>query len=327
MQFKRALNGLTLVEILLALVIASMILVFLVPQQLQYSHEQLVDKTVAQMNQLVLAARNYYQNQRSLVSDNASAWPTTLSQLTANGYLPNAALCSDWPKDPNQQNNANNNGNDCTTLKNNHQEYALFPANVSGSYDITVPGNGNFWGVSIALPSAKVAQEVRDRMPFATTCPPSDLRNTSTPCSTSSNIVTAVVPRPAQWPTSPPSEYAKDGLIQTVGSQVICSDAKSCTTNPKPTATIPIPKTCGNDENGLPLVPQLFVYPLSYQFQDHCTCFRGIETSITRNANTWTVSLGESTSAASPSNFTYVSVGYFTVCQPNSPITGSWNVY
>lgn len=356
MHSKRALSGLTLVEILLSLVIASMILVFLVPQQLQTTHEQLVDKTVAQMNQLVLAARNYYQAQRPLVGNNASAWPTTLSGLTSQGYLPTAALCSPWPKGPTSvQTNANNNGKDCG----NHQEYAIFPANNDGIYDTTVLGiaitgsnsGGSFWGVSIALPSAKDADEVRARTPFATTCPPSELSKTNTACSTTGNIVTAVVPRPASWPgLGTQANYAKDGLIQTIGSVVLCDNTNSsrhCSYKSKSDpginyTTINKPSSCGLDENGLKLIPQLFVYPISYQWNQAITNSYSIlnnnypgtqlhvvdnDPSNTGTNHTWTVIAGASGNKdLSTSQFNYIALGYFTVCQPNNPITGSWTL-
>lgn len=344
MQLKRTVSGLTLVEILLSLVIVSMILIYLIPKQLQTTHEQLIDKTVAQMNQLVLAARNYYQTQRLLVGNNASAWPTSLSDLRSKGYLPGAALCSAWPKGPTSlQSNANNNGADCST----HQEYAVFPANSSGKYDTTVPGiaasgsnsGGSFWGVSIALPTARAAAEVRERMPFATTCPPSELSKTNTACSTTGNIVTAVVPRPAQWPGfgGVSSQYSKEGLIQTMGSVVLCDNTNSSRhcydKNSTNSVTINKPTTCGNDENNHPLTPVLFVYPLSYQWSQKLNGqssnlnnnYPGIQLQVVYNSSNWNVIAGESRKKnLDTTNFKYISLAYFTTCQPYTPATGPW---
>ena len=355
MQFKRTLNGLTLIEILLSLVIASMILVFLVPQQLKYSHEQLVAKTVSEMDQLLLAARNHYQANRTFSVNNASAWPTTLNDLVSKGFLPKAALCSAWPKGPaSAQNNANNNGNDCGT----HQEYALFPTDSNGKYDTSVPGimangrnsGGNFWGVSLALPTAKAAAEVRERLPFATTCTPGDLSKTNTPCSSTSNIVTAVVPRPAQWPDLTPASYAKDGLIQSIGTVTICDNANPsliCSDNSHNTAVIDMPQNCGTDESGTaeksgnPLIPTVFVYPLQYALYNPPTnvtkdpngynirgTFSGVYVSVKvnpSNAQQWLIQGGANDSTSHViSTFDHFAVAYFTVCQPTTLQTGSW---
>ncbi len=343
MQFKRAVTGLTLVEILLSLVIASMILIFLVPQQLQATHEQLVNKTVAQMNQLVLAARNYYQDNRIKVSSNVLAWPTTVNQLMASGYLPSAAVCSAWPKGPaSVQSNANNNGKDCGQ----HQEYALFPANSSGTYDTSVAGiapagnnsGGSFWGISLALPTAKAADEVRARLPFATACPPSELSKTNSPCSTTGNIVTAVVPRPASWPGSNAPTYSKEGLIQTMGSIVLCdntSPSRPCSSTNFVIIDKPSPSTCGTDEYNQNLVIRLFVYPLSYQwaqkvsgdYDDLKQNYPGIQLHLVDNSANWNIIAGESgKNQLSTSSFKYISLGYFTVCQPANPSTGDWTL-
>lgn len=345
MQFKRALNGLTLIEILLSLIIASMILIFIVPQQLKYSHEQLVDKTVSEMDQLLLAARNHYQANRALSANNASAWPTTLNDLISKGFLPKVALCSAWPKGPaSAQNNANNNGNDCGT----HQEYALFPANSSGQYDTSVPGimangsnsGGNFWGVSLTLPTAKAAAEVRERLPFATTCTPGDLSKTNTPCSSTSNIVTAVVPRPAQWPDLTPAPYAKDGLIQSIGTVAVCDNnnpSSRCKDNHN-TAVIDMPQNCGIDENGNLLTPTVFVYPLQnalyssdptdkngYTLRQN---YPGVYVSVKvnpSNAQQWLITAGGNLDTSHDiSIFDHFAVAYFTVCKPATLQTGSW---
>lgn len=349
MQFKRALKGLTLLEILLSLVIASMILAFLVPQQLKYSHEQLVDKTVSEMDQLLLAARNGYQTNRATSASNASAWPTTLNDLITQGFLPKAALCSAWPKGPaSAQSNANNNGSDCGT----HQEYALFPANSSGKYDTSVPGisaygsnsGGNFWGVSLTLPTARAAEEVRARLPFATTCMPGDLSKTNTPCSSTGNIVTAVVPRPAQWPDLIPASYAKDGLIQSIGTVAICDNkgvyAPTCTTAKNNTAVVDMPQNCGNDENNNPLTPTLFAYPLQYALYSSNPAdkngyslrqtFPGVYISVQVNPSNhrqWLITAGgNGDTSHDVSIFDHFAVAYFTVCQPATLQTGSWSL-
>ncbi len=339
MLLKRTLHGLTLVEILLSLIIASMILVLLVPQQLKRSHEQLIDKTVSEMNQLLLAARINYQANRASTTNNASAWPATLNDLTPN-YLPKAALCSSWPKGPTStQNNANNNSNDCG----GHQEYALFPANSSGKYDTTVPGvaigasngGGNFWGVSLSLPTAKAAEEVRERLPFSTTCAPGDLSKTNTPCSSTSNIVTAVVPRPAQWPDLTPVPYAKDGLIQSIGTVAICDNmrvyAPACTSKNN-TAVIDMPQNCGTDENGKPLTPTLFAYPIQYALYNTTkgTDFPGVYVHVEQNpsnAKQWLITAGSNQDTSYDIGvFDHFAVAYFTVCQPTILQTGSWSL-
>lgn len=341
---KRKCVGLTLLEILLSLAIVAAILAYLIPQELRTSHEALVDKTVAQMNQLVLAARNYYQDNRLKVLSNAAAWPTTVKQLTTSNYLPPAALCSSWPKEPaSQQSPANNQGNDCG----GHQEYALFPANSSGTYDTTVPGiaingtnsGGNFWGVSLALPNNAIAEEVRQRLPFGTTCPPSDLSQTTTACGTSSNIVTAIAPRPGQWPGGASNQvYSKDGLIQSMGSIVVCDNSSSTSSfhcsNNRNTVTIPpssVTINCGKDENGNTLVPQLFVYPLSYQWpvknNHHSNSLPGVQVLVNSNSSPWTVQVGASNNKdPNTNNFTYISLGYFIVCQPANSPTGDWTL-
>lgn len=301
-----------------------MILVFLVPQQLKATHEQSVDKTVAQMNQLVLAARNYYMATRPTAANNASAWPTTLNQLVSGSYLPQAALCSTWPKgDSSLQSNANNKGADCNSS--NHQEYALFPANSAGNYDTTVPGiaangnnsGGNFWGVSLALPNAKVAAEVRDRLPFATICPPSELSKTSTTCGKNSNIVTALVPRPANFPgLTAPAPYSKDGLIQSIGTVRVC-DGDCKPKNTIMTATISTPNTCNSNTT----TPVLFVYPFDFSAaipnpppsNGAPYYYSGIKLFTTRNNDSWTVS-------ASTDEYTLgkLYLAYFTTCAPTN---------
>lgn len=350
MQFKRAPNGLTLIEILLSLVIASMILVFLVPQQLKRSHEELVAKTVGQMNALVLAARNYYQDQRPTANNNALAWPQTLSQLTNSNYLPSAALCSPWPIDPTAlQNKAANNNADCG----NHQEYAIFPANTNGVYDSTTPGiarttslnagatitnnGGSFWGVSLTLPNSATAKEIQQRLPFATLCSPAALINqlntgNTSSCTAESNIITILVPMPAAWPND--KQYAKDGLIQTMGTLVICDDFNSrhpsCTNAANNHVTLAMPTSCSNDENGKPLIPALFVYPFDYDFNSNAwTVFNkssadytGIEVKVIRSANSWTIYSGMAgTGNYDPTKLNAIVLAYITVCAPYSTQT------
>lgn len=343
MRLKRIFSGLTLIEILLSLVIVSMVLIYLIPRQLQSAHEELIEKTASQMNQLLLAARVDYQVNRAFSANNAAAWPTTLNDLAPN-YLPQAALCSAWPQGPaSAQNNANNNGKDCA----GHQEYALFPADSSGKYDTSVAGiaasssnsGGNFWGVSLALPTAKAAAEVRERLPFATTCLPSDLSKTNVPCNSSSNIVTAVVPRPAQWPDLVPAPYAKDGLIQSLGTVTICDNNNGslrCLDGHN-TAFVDMPQDCGNDENGNVLTPTLFAYPLQYAWRgtgdgnyNNRWTYTGVYTHIDvnpGNAKQWRIiGGGNDTTSHDITKFDHFAVAYFSVCQPAILQTGSWSL-
>lgn len=344
MSFKQVYKGLTLIEILLSLIIVSTIFLYIIQQQLKISHEKSLDKTVAQMNVLVLAARNYYQDQLPTANNNAAAWPQTLPQLTNSNYLPKSALCSPWPTDPSTTpNKAANSNLDCG----NHQEYAIFPADSNGIYDTTLPGitrttslnagltitntGGGFWGVSLNLPSVDDAREVQQRLPFATLCTPAalitQLKNGNTsPCNTESTTVTVLVPRPATWPSD--KQYAKDGLIQTIGTVVICNSlnpaSRPCNSRNN-TVTIPIPTSCGNDENGKPLIPALFIYPFDYDFNSNAWLifnkasgdYTGIGIKVVRNASTWTVASGMSgTGNNDPSKLQALVLAYFTVCAP-----------
>ncbi len=338
--------GLSLLEILLAIVIVAAILAALIPLQLKNANEKLIDKTVGQMTALTLAARNYYQDQRPTASINATAWPQTLLQLTNSNYLPPASLCSPWPLDPNARTNkAANNNADCG----NHEEYALFPANTNGVYDTTLPGirrtslfndnilntGGSFWGVSLTLPTQAAARAVQERLPFATLCSPSglitQLNNGNVPCAASSQeskTVTVLVPRPATWPND--KQYAKDGLIQTMGTVVICNSlnasSPTCNTSNNNSATISIPNSCGNDENGHRLIPALFIYPFGNDFNSGwlgvnkpSAQYTGIEIAVARNTDTWTVYAGMAGSSTyNPTNLNAIVLAYFTVCAPNS---------
>jgi type II secretory pathway pseudopilin PulG len=327
MQLKRTLSGLTLIEIMLSLVIASMILIFLIPQQLQSTHEQLVDKTVAEMNQIVLAARNYYQETRvkSIGVPNSSLWPQALTDLSGNAYLPAAALCSAWPS--------------ATTSATcgNRQPYVIFPSNGSGRYDTTVPGipvsgsnkGGNFWGVSLTLPNAKTAEEVRQKLPFASRCTVNTLKmGTACTSADESTTVTAVVPRPALWPQQVTNRtYYKDGLIQSIGSIDMCGDnGPACgNTTPSISSTIKMPTTC-ND--GINTTPVLFVYPsfigtyASGDLSPYNPNFPGISLKTTRDdaRNQWLVQAQSADSTKKDSlgvkAFHNISIDYFTVCAP-----------
>lgn len=348
MQFKRALNGLTLVEILLSLVIASMILVFLIPKQLQSQHEQLVDKTVAEMNQIVLAARNYYQETRvkSIGVPNSSLWPQALTDLSGNAYLPAAALCSPWP--------AATTSATCGT----RQPYVIFPNNGSGRYDTTVPGipvsgfnkGGNFWGVSLTLPNAKTAEEVRQKLPFASRCTVNTLKmGTACTRADESTTVTAIVPRPALWPQQVTNfTYAKDGLIQNIGVITMCSDSTSpCNSSDYKNSVgqyIDMPTTC-ND--GINTVPVLFVYPSNIntfnkddsesgnerdnnQKSGYGPYYPGISLKVTRDDSKkrWLVQAQNADDTKDTSTgarrFHQINITYFTVCAPNGD-PGLWD--
>ncbi len=339
MQFKRALKGLTLVEILLSLIIASMILVFLVPKQLQSQHEQLVDKTVAEMNQIVLAARNYYQETRvkSIGAPNSSLWPQALTDLSGNAYLPAAALCSPWPA--------------ATTSATcgNRQPYVIFPNNGSGRYDTTVPGipvsgfnkGGNFWGVSLTLPNAKTAEEVRQKLPFASRCAVDKLKSGAA-CSTTDEgaTVTAIVPRPALWPQQVTNfTYANDGLIQSVGSINMCGGGgnpacNSTNSTPSRAVSIKMP-ACNIAPNSTPV---LFAYPIQiatgYESNSDYAYFPGISLKTTRQASTssapngyWKVEAqsadGTHKKSTGTTEFANIQIAYFTVCAP----TGDPNLW
>lgn len=328
---KQHCRGLTLIEILLSLTMLSLILGLLIPQLLRYTHEQTVNKTVAEMNQIVLAARNYYQENRvaSGSMPSASYWPQTLNDLVSKSYLPQAALCSAWPSAT------------VTTACKNHQAYVLFPSNDSGQYDTSVLGiaanglnkGGNFWGVSITLPNARIAEEVRQKMPFATRCDVTQLK-TGNACSSANNstTVTAIVPRPAVWPQQVTAQYAIDGLIQSIGSIDMCDDS---TAGVSPcddkdykkngvSAYITMPTTCAANN----LTPVLFVYPMSlYTYIGGNTSpfnpnFPGIAIKTSKYSSTqWRVQARSADDTRNTSNgpeiFHTIQIAYFTVCAPN----------
>lgn len=330
MQLRRALSGLTLIEILLSLVIASMILMLLIPQQLQSKHDQLVDKTVSEMNQIALAARNYYQESRAASltnAPNATYWPQTLTDLSTKSYLPAAALCSSWPS--------------ATTSAacKNLAPYAIFPNNGSGQYDTTTPGilanglnaGGNFWGVSLTLPNAKTAEEVQQKLPFATLCNVTQLK-TGTACSSANNstTVTAIVPRPSLWPQQVTNlKYANDGLIQSIGVLNMCNDSgpSPCSSNKLDvTSTISMPTTCDLNTT----TPVLFVYPSAINTKGNGNTdptynpyFPGYSFKTTRdNANNrWIVQARSAQDTKNtPTGTTKIhsiTITYFTVCAPN----------
>ncbi len=336
MQLKRTLSGLTLVEILLSLVIASMILIFLIPKQLQSTHEQLVDKTVAEMNQIVLAARNYYQESRaaSLINaPNSSYWPQTLTDLSTKSYLPAAALCSAWPSTT------------TSAACKNLVPYAIFPNNGSGQYDTSAPGipvngqnsGGNFWGVSLTLPNAKIAEEVRQKLPFSTLCNVTQLK-TGAACTSANNstTVTAIVPRPSLWPQQVTNlTYFNDGLIQSIGSLAMCSGSCNLDANKvSVTSTIDMPTTCNNNTT-----PVLFVYPSAITARatdgvdtirndnldtSYGSYYPGISLKTTRD-NTkqqWIVQAQNAPNTKQYSTgakrFYTINLTYFTVCAPNA---------
>ena len=175
------------------------------------------------------------------------------------------------------------------------------------------------------------------------------MERSSKTCTTpsTSNIVNAVVPRTAQWPDLVPASYAKDGLIQSIGTVTICDRkgvyAPSCaTTN---TAVIDMPQNCGNDENVTPsnpngnqLTPALFVYPLlnalyssdptdknGYTLRQN---YPGVYISVKvnpSNAQQWLITAGgNGDTSHSISIFDHFAVAYFTVCKPAKLQTGSW---
>ena len=189
---------------------------------------------------------------------------------------------------------------------------------------MAIAEGGNFWGVSLTVPTAKLADEIRERAPFATTCPPSELAK-GTVCSINSNTVTMLVPRPARWP-SIHAVYAQDGLLQSMGSVVICNG--NC--NNHDSATIKMPLTCGNDPAGNSLVPALFVYPFDYDWKGHENQFPGIRISKVATDTTnhlWTVTVvasKQNSNSSSANNFNSISIAYFTTCQPSNSTTGSW---
>ncbi len=356
MSLRRTLKGVTLIEMLLSLVIASLILSYFISQQLQSLHQQLVDKTVAQMNFLALSARNYYLNQQALYpsSSNISHWPQTLKALSDAGSIPADALCSSWPASSNASTNVASNKNaDCLNNQKQiaHQEYAIFPANSSGSYNTALNGiqahpwtasqqftssGGNFWGISLELPTLQAAREIQKRLPFATLCSPSNLSaqlTNNAPC-IESNTVTMLVPRPAKWFNS--TQYAKDGLIQSMGTAAVCGDPNhGCNTNGnKPYATIFKPMSCGTNPSGQSLTPVLFVYPFDYELcldNKSTTCsaqtaFAGMNLGVKDVGNAWQVYGGEldNNGNMTSNHFFTIAVAYFTVCEPYG--NNTWDI-
>lgn len=348
---KRHHSGLTLIEVLLSVTILALILALIVPQVLRYTHNQAVDKTVAEMNQIVLSARNYYlDKQGSMTStlSNASYWPQTLSNLSTNAYLPPAALCSSWPLTTTIA------GNTCG----NHQPYIVFPStnpsSTAGSYDTSVVGiasgtygkGGNFWGVSINLPNATIAEEVRQKLPFATRCSVAKLKSGNA-CVVADEgaTVTALVPRPAIFMTS---NYSREGLIQTMGSIKVCNNADpnygqryppngnntskpSCDSmsdhggNDHNVVHIPMPSSCDVGQK-----PVLFVYPFDFYWDRTRPDlkgreFPGITLKTTRDdtLQLWSVTATESGQYAASQGSLYfqnIYLAYFTTCAPaNDP--------
>lgn len=350
---KKHCPGLTLIEILLSLVVLSVLIALFMPQLLRNTHEQAVNKTVSEINQIVLAARNYYQDKQDAMTStlsNASYWPQTLSDLTTSSYLPPAALCSSWPA------TTTITGTTCG----NHQPYVLFPSTnpsiASGRYDTSVVGiasdayskGGNFWGISITLPNAKIAEEVRQKVPFGTRCSITDLRNGVACTVTDANTtVTALVPRPAIFAKA---QYSKEGLIQSMGSIQVCDNTKqspygqryppngnnttkpSCDSNSSyggndhNVVHIPIPTT-GCDAGQTPV---LFVYPLNFYWQRNADGspvadrpFPGIALTTVKDSNHgwWSVTATESGQYAASQGslfFTYIYLAYFTACASDS---------
>lgn len=318
---KQHYRGMTLVEILLAVLLLSLILVFLTPQLMKETHDKSADKVVSEMNQIVLAARNYYQDQQGAalgVPLNATLWPQTLQSLVDGGYIPSGLLCSSMPAAAS------------TTLCGDHQGYALFPANAQGQYDTTLPGiikdglngGGNFWGVSLTLPNAKMAEEVRQKLPFATRCSIDDLKN-NIPCKVDNThtTVTALVPRPGVFAKP---LYSIDGLIQTMGSIKVCDgDCNSNTLsggNGHNIVHIPFPTTCAD-----PLVPVLFVYPFDISWTGGYNgttqhTYPGITLQTTKGGGFWAVAVAESgvnMNQAGSLDFSSIYLAYFTTCSPN----------
>lgn len=306
---KQYCRGLTLIEILLSITILTLILSLFIPQLLQYSRDQAVDKTVAEMNQIVLAARNYYQDKQEIAvggTPNSSNWPQTLQTLVTEGYLPQAALCSTQPSST------------TSTLCANHAEYALFPSNAGNRYDTTVVGiaasgfnsGGNFWGVSVSLANAKIAEEVRKKLPFGTRCSIADLRSGAACTVTDANTtVTALTPRPAIFTTA---QYSREGLIQTMGSIQVCDG--NCTNSGKNMVNIAMPVSCDANQ-----IPVLFVYPFDIVWNMTNNNrgkdpFPGISLKTVRNSGSWTVTASEPTQANKTNNFSAIYLAYFTVC-------------
>jgi type II secretory pathway pseudopilin PulG len=338
---KQHYRGITLIEILFVLSILSFALVFLIPHQLQKTHQTSVDKIVSEMDQIVLAARNYYQDKQEDANgsaSNASYWPQTLQALVDERYIAPGLLCSAIPTST------------ITKTCGGYQGYAVFPANTQGQYDTTVPGvapynsnsGGSFWGVSLTLPNAKMAEEVRQKLPFATRCSTADLiaalknatTNLSCKVDDSNTTVTAIVPRPAVF--SKPL-YAKDGLIQSMGSIKVCDTQDNCNSHTASgkgkdtTIKVPIamPITC--DEG---LTPVLFVYPFDFGWNLITTKsdvdYPGITVQTTRDDSThqWTVMVaesGDSINTNGTANFSSIYLAYFTVCAPNKSDDNKWD--
>jgi hypothetical protein len=135
------------------------------------------------------------------------------------------------------------------------------------------------------------------------------------------------------------SQYASDGLIQTMGSIKVCDNADpnygqryppngnnaskaSCDSNTANGGNghnvvhIPIPTTCDSG-----MSPSLFVYPFDFYWSGIYT-YPGITVQTTKDSTNgwWSVAVAESGVQVNKSgslNFTSIYLAYFTVCSPN----------
>jgi hypothetical protein len=134
---------------------------------------------------------------------------------------------------------------------------------------------------------------------------------------------------PAVWPND--KQYAKDGLIQTMGTLVICDSLDpghpSCSNAANNHVTLNMPTSCGNDETGKQLIPALFVYPFDYDFNSKAWSvfnkasydYTGIEIKVIRNSNSWTIYSGMAGAGDyNPTKLNAIVLAYITVCAPYS---------
>lgn len=138
---KSKIKGFTLIEMLLALVVAASVVMMIVSYTTQKADELRRDRASMQMQQILNAALSYYVNNSSWPADAVGAFPASLQ---TDGFLPAGTFNNPW-------------GNGFTV--------AAWTANpAGGNYDNTTSPK---YGISTTFPTTAEATIVAGRLPFA----------------------------------------------------------------------------------------------------------------------------------------------------------------
>lgn len=162
-------DGFTLVELLLTVVLFSVLVIYGLQVLQDYTNRQNIAKTREQVQLLLNAARAYYGTNRQ--------WPSSLDELVYDNYIDESLLCSPWPKPAEIEdfpqgdyNSQQYYGENCGNKMYYRQIAPYFTCKKAGQPQ-SDPSCFNYYGITIQLPTEKVADEIGSYLPTSMYCP------------------------------------------------------------------------------------------------------------------------------------------------------------